>query len=287
MRLAHFSDIHVTAFPLAHPVSLLQAKRVLGTINYFVGGRREHFRGVEHRIERLLEDADAVGAEHVLCTGDITSMSLEGEFARCADLYGDARLNQPERYTVIAGNHDRYTRESVEDRRFERYFRALASPSSDYPCVKRLAPSVRLVLVDVSRPTSFASTGLMGDAQGKRLLEVLTDPSLADQFVVLGLHYALLRAGGGPDSPSHRLLDYRALLDVVDRSDVHLDLVLHGHLHRSYSVRTARRVAVCAGSATDLAVACGYNVYEIDVDRKRFAIERRAWNAAVDAYVRV
>lgn len=283
MRIAHFSDIHVTVSPIARPADLLHLKRILGAANHYLGGRARHFAGVEHRIERLLADADAQGAAHVLCTGDITAMSYDLELERAAALYGE-RLQHPERYTVLPGNHDRYTARALEDRTFERHFGPLFVPDGRVPAVKRIGGGVALVILDVSRPTLFASSGLCGERQRRELQAVLTDGSLKDDFVILALHYALLRENGRPDWPSHRLEDYQEVLDIIDRDDVRLDLVLHGHLHNAYSVRTRKRIAVCAGSATDLAFRCGYNIYELDLEHRTFGIERRTWRAGADGY---
>src|SRR5438094_939156 len=101
MRLAHFSDIHVTVPPYSAPFELRHPKVVLGTVNYFAGARFLHFKDVEARIARLLEDADRETPDpkdHVLCTGDVTMMSHQAEIDRCAALFGDRR-EHPERYT--------------------------------------------------------------------------------------------------------------------------------------------------------------------------------------------
>lgn len=283
VRLAHLSDLHVTLRAEADPLSILHPKRAMSAVNYYLFGRAQHFHGVEERIELLLADADATGADHVLCTGDVTSTSHEREFADAAALFGD-RLAAPARYTVLPGNHDRYTTQAHEERRFERWFGAVSSPAGDYPLVKRVAPGVTVVALDVSRPTLLSSSGLCGDTQRERLLAVLTDRSLERELVVLALHYGLLRRTGRPDHLSHRLTDYRELIALIDREDVHVDLVVHGHIHRGYRVKTERRTVVCAGSATDLAYRCGYNVYALDLEQRTFTTERRVWNGSARAY---
>lgn len=285
MRLAHYSDIHVTASPLKEGLRSFVGKRLAGSVNYGVGGRGRHFEGSDHRIARLLEDVDAQGVDHALCTGDVTQMSFESEFSKCAELYGE-RLSQPELHTVIPGNHDRYTSEAVQAQRFERHLGALAAPDGEYPLVKRLGEHVVLVALDVAeaRPL-FDSSGHVGPEQREKLKEILTDDSLVGRFVILALHYGLLRRTGRRDRRTHRLRDDQELIALVDRADVTLDLVLHGHMHRPYRVRTRRRTVFCAGSATDLAGRCGYNVYDIDLETKRVDVERRVWSAATDGYV--
>jgi 3',5'-cyclic AMP phosphodiesterase CpdA len=284
MRLAHFSDIHVTISPFGEPIGLLHGKRALGAVNYMLG-RRRHFAGVEDRITKLLDDADAQNVEHVLCSGDITAMSYLDEFQRCAELFGD-RLDRPERYTVIPGNHDRYTTGALEERRFERFFSKVGAPGGNYPALKRIGEKAVMVLLDVSRPTLYDSSGLCGEPQLRALEAILTDASLEDEYVIVALHYGLLRKSGLPDRPTHAMKDWRAVLALFDRDDVHLDLVLHGHVHKNYVVKSKKRTIVCAGSATDLAITCGYNVYDIDLSSRTVKTERRIWDDASQNYVR-
>ncbi|MEW5847986.1 MAG: metallophosphoesterase [Myxococcota bacterium] len=284
MRLAHFSDIHVTLSPLSEAASELMGKRMAGTINYYVGGRSRHFKGVEARIATLLEDVDAQGVDHAVCTGDITAMSTVAEFARCAAIFG-ARMQQPERYTVVPGNHDRYTPRAASEKYFEAHFSSLAGGTGTFPFIKRLAPGVTLIGLDPNRPTSMLdSSGLLGARQRSELRAMLTDPSLKSDFVVVALHYGILRENGRPDATSHGLEDYREALDILDSRDRHADLVLHGHTHKHYVVKAERTTMVCAGSATDLHLRCGYHVYDVDPDRKTFTVQRRVWDVAAQRY---
>lgn len=283
-RLAHFSDIHLTLPPLGAQGRLL-GKRLAGVLSYYVGGRGQRFAGADTRIRALLEDVDAQQVDHALCTGDVTQMSWAEEFEAVAEIFGERRF-QPERYTVIPGNHDRYTPDAVAEDTFGRWFAEVAAPSDRYPYVKTLADgAVKLVLLDVARATGLAdSSGRVGAEQLARLTDVLTDPSLERCFVIMALHYGLLRADGRPDRPHHGIRDYRALIDAIDRPEVHLDLVVHGHMHHPYVVRTERRTVACVGSATDLSVVGGWQVVEVDLQTGRFDLQRRVWRPETQAF---
>lgn len=280
MKLAHFSDLHVTHFPLSGKPAL---KRFAAIASYSLAGRGRHFEGSDARIAKLLEDVDAQGVDHALCTGDLTGVSTEAEFSRVAELFGP-RLQQPARYTVIPGNHDRYVRGAKG--LFEQHFSAL-SEGGRFPFVKHLSSEVSVVAIDVARPTSLIdSSGLCGPQQRAALLGILTDDSLKGRFVILALHYGLLRSEGQRDARPHGLRDDLEVMQLIDRSDVRLDLVLHGHMHRPYVVNTKQRTAICVGSATDLHVkqGCGYHVYEIDPAAHRVSISRRVWNEGPGRY---
>jgi 3',5'-cyclic AMP phosphodiesterase CpdA len=283
MRLAHFSDVHLTSFPLSGAFAL---KRLAAVASYSLMGRGRHFAGSDLRLAALLEDLEGLKLDHALCTGDLTGVALESEFERAAAVFGPRRLTQPARYSCLPGNHDRYVPGAAG--LFEAHFGALCD-GARFPFVKDLGAGVTLVGLDVSRPTSLVdSSGLAGDAQRRRLLEVLGDGALQGRFVVVALHYGLMRADGRPDGQSHGLRDAEALTALLDREDVAVDLVLHGHLHRPFVVRTRRRHVVNAGSATDLHVKqCGFHVYDIDPARFEVRLTRREWSQAEGRYVDV
>ena len=280
MKLAHFSDIHITHFPLTGKLAL---KRFMAVASYSIAGRGRHFEHSDLRIQRLLEDVDSQNVDHALCTGDLTGVSTEAEFAKVAELFGP-RLQQPAKYTVIPGNHDRYVDGAAG--LFEKHFSAL-SEGAKFPFVKHLTNEVSVVAIDVARPTSIVdSSGLCGEEQREKLLRILTDGSLKGRFVILALHYGLLRAEGQRDARAHGLRDDLEMMDLVDRNDVTLDLILHGHMHRPYVVNTKKRQIICVGSATDLHVAqgCGYHVYDIDPAAHRVTIQRLIWNGGPARY---
>jgi 3',5'-cyclic AMP phosphodiesterase CpdA len=280
-RLAHFSDIHYTLPPFSLPTKAMLNKRAFGISSYYFSGRGRHFAHTDQRIPALLADADAQNVDHVLCTGDLTAISADEELQGCAAAFGE-RLEQPARYTVIPGNHDRYVRSAVSERLFERRFETLCE-GAEFPFEKRVGP-VRFVAIDVTRPTGMSSAGKCGDEQLQKLRALLAkDRARENDVTILVLHYGLLRPGGVRDSRHHGIEDDLALLALIDSDDVRVDLVLHGHIHRAYIVKTERRYAICAGSATDLHIRCGYNVYTIDPATRRLSLERRDWNGSAYA----
>ncbi len=280
MRLAHFSDVHITHCPLSGGFAL---KRLAAVASYSLAGRGRHFAGSDARLAALLADVDAQAVDHALCTGDLTGVSTEAEFQVVSEVFGE-RLHQPRRFTCLPGNHDRYV--SGATGLFEHHFGELCEGGT-FPLVKALDEHVTLVGLDVSRPTSLIdSSGRVGEEQRKKLLDIVSDTSLRSRFVILALHYGLLRSSGRRDVRSHGLRDDLELVGLVDRDDIWVDLVVHGHMHRPFVVQTRRRHVINPGSATDLHVKrCGYHVYEIDPRAYAVHVSRREWNPATGAYV--
>jgi predicted phosphodiesterase len=279
MKLAHFSDIHVSHFPLRGAPAW---KRLAAVASYSLLGRGRHFHHSSARIAALFQDLEGQQLHHSICTGDVTGVSSRAEFSEAAGLFG-VRLQQPHLYTCIPGNHDRYVQSAQG--LFEHHFASLCE-GGRFPFVKHLGPKVLLVGIDVTRPTNpIDSSGLCGTAQRDALRSIVCDASLRDHFVILAMHYGLLRGDGQRDKRRHGLRDDLELMSLIDEKTAHLDLVIHGHMHRPYVVKSKRRALICAGSATDLHVpGAGYNVYDIDALNHEVTISRRRWNGERQHY---
>ncbi|MBC7976413.1 MAG: metallophosphoesterase, partial [Myxococcales bacterium] len=108
MRLAHCSDLHLLSHDGARWLDLAN-KRWIGAMN-LLSNRSRHYH-VE-AFEDMVADLNALGIEHVLCTGDVTNLALRQEFAFARSKFD--RLSCGSRdITVIPGNHDAYVAEGV------------------------------------------------------------------------------------------------------------------------------------------------------------------------------
>ena len=281
-RLAHFSDVHYTVNPFANLPEGLRGKRLASCVGDFFTRRRARFRNSDERIGALLEDIDQAGVDHALCTGDLTSISLDAEFEGLARVFG-SRLTMPDRYTVIPGNHDRYVPSAVRGRAFERFFARLCGGGDQFPFAKRLGAGLRVVAIDVSRPTSVTdSSGLCGPAQRTTLARILSEDDRSPTLVAM--HYGLLRSSGNEDHLHHRMRDATDILKILNESPARIAIILHGHMHTAFTVHSGRHTIICAGSATDLAVDCGYCIYDIDLDTLAVHVQRRCWNRRLNRY---
>src|SRR5580704_5232010 len=88
VRLAHFSDIHLTAKPLGWRLRDLLTKRTTGWMNLRMG-RGRHFRHADRIVRAMMNDIRERGGKHIVFSGDATALGFESEFAsaaRCLDL---------------------------------------------------------------------------------------------------------------------------------------------------------------------------------------------------------
>jgi 3',5'-cyclic AMP phosphodiesterase CpdA len=265
VRLAHFSDIHVTARPLGWRPGDYLTKRYPGWINFRWLGRRYRFRRAEDVLAAFQTDLARQRPDHVVFSGDATALGFETEFARAAALIGVDHPDTPSGMAV-PGNHDYYTPAVEASGLFERYFAPWQNgervDGAVYPFAQRIG-HVWLIGVNSStgnRWTWDASGGVDAgqlDRLGRLLKRLEGEPR------ILVTHYPVCLASGQPERRSHGLRNLADLLAVAGEGGV--CLWLHGHRHNAYHLPKTERAPfpiVCAGSTTQSGL-WSYGVYTI------------------------
>jgi 3',5'-cyclic AMP phosphodiesterase CpdA len=284
LRFAHFSDVHLTARPLGWRLRDLFSKRLTGWANLHVR-RAKHFRDAGRVVAAMVAEIRARRPDHLIFSGDATTLGFESEYAAAAKALGVAG---PDALPGIAvpGNHDYYTRGPARAGFFERYFapwqRGERVSEDVYPFAQRVGP-VWLVGVNssVANRLLWDSRGLVGPEQRERLRRLLRQ--LAPGPRILVTHYPLYLADGLPETRWRLLRDWEAFRNVAAEGGV--ALWLHGHRHTAYvlpSEAGRQFPIICAGSATQEGRA-GYNEYAFR--DKILTMTRRRWDAASGGFV--
>jgi len=292
LRLAHLSDLHVLDLAGVRVRDFLN-KRVTGGATLLVSRRRAHSVAA---VEAALADLATRDVDHVVVTGDLTNLSLPSEFDRVAALLRP--LGGPERVSVVPGNHDCYTGESVG--RFEELFDAwltsdLPRPEgATYPYVKLLG-DVALVGLSTARPTPWLlAAGALGPGQLGRLTTLLASEELASRFVVVALHHPLRNERGDWLYVLRCLWDAPGLRRLLAARGV--GLVLHGHDHLVQRAGLPRKAGeelpLHAVSSTsfvgggDPRRLARYVVYAIDAAEGKWEVaEERVWDGGRGEFV--
>lgn len=295
MRIAHFTDLHITEKPSNIAWRDLLSKRFLGWVNLSV--RRFHvFRDAAVVTRALVRDLEQLKPDHLVSTGDLTGMSLDSEFEKARDALGPL-LEHP-RVTGIPGNHDVYVKAADNGRVYEQYFgrwtRTDLAPEDfpeafrpvyPYPLVRFLNEDVVLLFLrDVHARALHDSSGEVRELQLRTLEHLLTEERIAGRQKILALHYGLCRADGSPDGRLHGLRDAAALISVARNAGV--SLVIHGHLHGRFVLRASDKFSLTIanpGSVTSKHHDRAYHV--ITIDQGRIAVEARRYDEASQRFV--
>lgn len=259
MRIAHATDIHWFVPPKATELAF---KRILGTANLYLRGRRHHFsRPIQ---QALVQHMLGLELDAVMITGDLTSQALDAEFALArADL-------QPVLDAIptfmVPGNHDVYTPSARRTNAMARTFGPWMGDRESGLSRADVGP-VTFLGLDPNRPTLIAASGRVPELQLAELASTLADPELASRSVVLAVHYPLLdRRGEVYDSQAHGLLNARSVIEVLDASPVRPRLIACGHVHHGF------RVDLTLSDGTAIPICnCGSSGYAHEAHRRRTA----------------
>jgi len=237
MRLAHCSDLHLLSHDGAKWIDLAN-KRWIGAMN-LISSRSRHYHVAA--FETMVDDMNALGIEHVLCTGDVTNLALRREFEFARGKF-DRLTNGPLGVTVIPGNHDAYVAEGVP--LFAELFGDYATPDEGWAWnedhrhdaddvlhwpIVRVRGEVAVIGLSTSRATPwFTAYGRVGPGQLARLALVLADPRLAGKVRIVAIHHP--PAGKRATSRIRGLRDHHDFAQVIEKHGA--DLVVHGHEHQ-------------------------------------------------------
>ena len=285
VRLAHFSDIHLTARPLGWRVRDAFNKRPTGWVNVAVFGRGRRFRHANDVTAALRREFASRGFDELVFSGDASTLGFSSEMTESARRLGVGDPGLPPGIAV-PGNHDVYVRRSARDRLFEDAFgpwqHGQRVSADHYPFARKVG-HVWLIGVNSATPNFWLwdASGSVGAAQLDRLKKLCAQLDVGPRIVVS--HYPILMQGHRPEGRWHRLRDWRAVRDVAAECGV--SLWLHGHRHHWYFLPPAPNLpfpTICAGSSTQTA-RWGYHDYT--VDGWNLKAVRRVYDLAGSAFV--
>jgi 3',5'-cyclic AMP phosphodiesterase CpdA len=274
VRLAHFSDIHVTAPGCPWRTRDWFNKRMSAWINLRVLGRGQRFGHGERILSALREEVRQRNYHRLVFSGDATAMGFAEEMRRAAELLGVGDSSVPG--LAVPGNHDYCTTAAMHGGCFERSFAPWQVGErvgeEIYPFAQRVGPSW---LIGVNSATAnrlyWDARGRAGVEQLERLRKLLATLEAGPRILVT--HYPINLADGRPEQAYHGLRDLSELLSVAAKGGV--VLWLHGHRHHPYHHLTSEYAsfpAICAGSLTQEG-AWSYGDYSIEGNRLR-AVQR-------------
>ena len=285
IRLAHFSDIHITAPTLEWTLRDWFNKRYAAWVNFRWLGRRRRFRDADKVLARLMEDLARRRPDHIVFSGDATALGFEAELKRAVQILHVGDTHAPPGLAV-PGNHDYCTVQAAASGLFERYFapwqNGLRCDGNVYPFAQRLG-EVTLVAVNSCTGNRLAwdAGGSVGPEQLGRLRQLLADLEPGPRILVT--HYPVCLASGKRESLVHGLRDLADLVEVATRGGI--GLWLHGHRHQAYYFQEpplAPFPVVCTGSATQSRL-WSYGEYTLDGITCR--VQRRVYDPQADAFL--
>ena len=279
--IAHLSDLHLCSLKDLRAHELMN-KRILGYLSW-----RLHRNSVHHDdvLSALVEDLHTLNPDHIAVTGDLTHLGTAGQFHMAQQFLH--RLGPPTTVTVIPGNHDAYIKTDWNDT-FAKWAAYMASegekPPDEAPATGRIEfPTLRVhgqvavIGVSSALPSApFLAVGSVGRSQMQRLEKILKELGRRQVCRIVLIHHPPVN---GVVKWRKRLTDAASFRAVIKRCGV--ELVLHGHVHRSsftdLHTPAGRAAVISVPSASALsendARRARYHLYHIEQSSQGFDIK--------------
>jgi 3',5'-cyclic AMP phosphodiesterase CpdA len=239
-KIAHLSDPHLGPLPAVRLTQLFN-KRASGYLSWHLNRRKIH---LNHILDLLIKDIKAHTPDHIALSGDLINIALPAEYENAVHWLG--HLGEPDRVTLVPGNHDAYIRGVWESgvARWSKYFTGdlrlqgsrTGQLASFFPFV-RLRRYIAIIGVSTATPTAIGmASGRLGREQIESLRHALVETRTRGFFRVLMIHHPPVK-GLCPRRKS--LLDCNELLPVLEAEGA--ELVLFGHDHKAHHAKLASR----------------------------------------------
>jgi 3',5'-cyclic AMP phosphodiesterase CpdA len=291
MRIAHLADLHVWSKYRPHSLD---------------------------KVRRLIEAALDEGADHVVITGDLTHDADRDDFQGLRNLFHQYGLLNPEKLTIVIGNHDifggvhffeeafhfpnrcqntDYLKKVIE---FKEYFRETYEEcyfpllGRTYPFGKHIGDTLFIGMNSIANYSKvnnlFASKGKIYKKQRIGLEMILRKYRHAPKKIVLMHHHfnknkhkheeKIRGLIQNIENEAGKLRKKKKLLDIFKKHGV--KLVLHGHLHESVSYQINNIHFVNAGGSVDKNQKGELRVNLIDVVDENVTIDIRTLYKQID-----
>jgi len=223
-RIAHLSDVH-----------MLDARPGRDRSGYSMGHRFLSFGrpldavGRQRKLVHALSAARRVGASHYVVSGDLTEIGVPGEFETLAETLHDSGI-EPERITLVPGNHDLYTAPDAWTVALDGPLSAFRATSAQEAGKVVECGAVNILPLDVARHQPVTrSAGWLEDDALDRVAFRAGDPGLSDRPLLVVQHHPPFVRTTQPLQWLDGLVGAVRMMGVLEAFR-HL-FVLHGHLH--------------------------------------------------------
>ena len=223
MRIALIGDIHLYNLEL-RPRQWF-SRRIMGHTNLLLNRR---FRFYHALLNPLMDKIRDIKPDLVLCSGDVTTTSLEGEFTDIAKYFKPLSKEIPT--VIVPGNHDRYTFRASRKKRMETLLEGVMPDS--FPYYRRLSDRWHLIGLDSAIPQILMSRGALGRKQFSAFEMQLRQMTKEDALVLL-CHYPASSPPGIPNSWAHNLAEAPQLRKLIESCPARI-LYMHGHIHQPW-----------------------------------------------------
>jgi 3',5'-cyclic AMP phosphodiesterase CpdA len=235
ITLFHISDLHFVDDSLCGKDLILNegilSKRIAGWLNYHFNRKGKFTGEIRNRIIEYLQKTDW---DYLVISGDITTLALEQEF-------NDARqqlepLIQKGPVIMTPGNHDRYVKRSLNPDLMAKTFYDCFPFNQPANTVKHLELGESAIIFEIASSIPRGHLSSRGKIQTDlAACKMFINDNYPDRLKLAVGHYPAFIPENEADKYLHKLAQRNQLQRFL--IDSHIDLYLHGHIHKTWQVK--------------------------------------------------
>lgn len=235
MKIAHFSDCHVSCRLRPGLLPSLLSKRMTGLINLYTRRRYQLFNS-EKNLYKVMKDIKARKPDFIVFSGDVTAISLKDEFSRAREIIYN--FIEPDRLFLIPGNHDIYTYLTSKNDLFHQIFTSKNEfINFPYPKIRFFDENILFISLNSARfnPLFFDASGYVKKNEidkAEAFLNSIDQDKIAVKILII--HHSIYKPGKKTDSYLHGLRNFRTVIEFIKRNNIHF--LFSGHIHKQYIV---------------------------------------------------
>jgi 3',5'-cyclic-AMP phosphodiesterase len=215
------------------------------------------------RKRRAIEALRMAGrnARHVCVTGDLTEDGIDSQFEVLAEVLAESGVD-PERVTLVPGNHDRYSEPDAYERALQGPLRAYA-PTSRCGRPFELSDDALLMPISTASPQSWLrSAGWLSSDDARRIDWLAAETRRAGKLALVALHHPPQGYRNQAWNWLNGLQSRELTIALLSRhARLHM---LHGHTHSHESVQFAPgRLAQAHSAAATVERADSVRYYQV------------------------
>ena len=233
-------------------ISELASKRIIGFLNWQRARKGAHSANT---LKSLIADLQNKKPDHLVITGDLVNIALDGEFKNTAHFLQS--LGNPDGISVVCGNHDAYVPGAMASA-IEHWQPWMAgddrplTSTEDYPVMRKFGDVALISCNSAEATLPFMATGYFRQNQANRLSELLDKAGRQNLCRVVVIHHPPVK---GATLRHKRLIGTELFQQTIRGKGA--ELILHGHTH----LATRHQIAGPKGPVPVISVPAASNEY--------------------------
>ena len=278
LTLYHISDLHFCDKSLKFTQLLSEggvfSKQMIGWFNYRFRRGKIFQPDLYHQlIDRLLADS----WDYLIISGDITNLASRREFENARKRLDPLIKKGPVLFS--AGNHDRYTKASIQPDLMAQHFGdcfPFNLQTENRPPINAIELNASTVLFEINLAVPQNTISSKGRVTANlSAYEELIEIRYKNHYKIVVGHFPVVLPENIEEGYLHSLSNAEDMTQFLEKNQI--NLYLHGHIHKSWHhqpTETSSTIHLNSGGCCRYSEGSYAGFHKIEIEDKRAKIER-------------